>query len=368
MLFVPDTNDAELTDAAERLIDQLYSFEERRAIAANDEGWSREIWRKLGDFGLWHALLPDPAGLDFGARKLLPVMRAIGRSLLLEPYFETGVVAASLFAASDRSEEFLSMVERGEIISFVDLRSDAVSPARGEARLASDEALVSGDAINVGYGASCDWMIVATRTADGRDSVLLVAADQPGVNVVEHRLIDNTPSADVTLRDASASVLAIDDPASDMIARSRALADAARLAEALGVAEQALALTIEHVKTRVQFGGPLAAKQTVAHRIADMQVAIEQIHSAAILAAVAFDTPDQVERGDALRAAIATSSHLRSVCESAVQLHGAIGMTAEHAVGHHLARAIVLEQGLGDRDSLLGRLADELEESNEANG
>ena len=122
--------------------------------------------------------------------------------------------------------------------------------------------------------------------------------------------------------------------------------------------ELALELTVEHLKTRVQFGAPLARQQALQHRAAEMLMALEQTRSMAMYAALMLDDPDRAERARALAAVkVLIGRAGRFVAQQAVQLHGGIGVTEECAVGHVLKRLTLLEGEFGDSQQHLAAFA-----------
>ena len=59
--------------------------------------------------------------------------------------------------------------------------------------------------------------------------------------------------------------------------------------EALGAMAAARDATLDHLRTRVQFGAPIGASQILRHRMDTVGIEIEQARSAAINAAAALD-------------------------------------------------------------------------------
>jgi alkylation response protein AidB-like acyl-CoA dehydrogenase len=113
-------------------------------------------------------------------------------------------------------------------------------------------------------------------------------------------------------------------------------ASAALAAEAVGVMDTALAMTVEHLKTRQQFGGPIARLQALQHRAAEMLSALEQSRSMAMHAALMQGEPDAGEHRKVLSAVkVQIGQAARFVGQQAIQLHGGIGVTEEYAVGLH---------------------------------
>jgi alkylation response protein AidB-like acyl-CoA dehydrogenase len=127
--------------------------------------------------------------------------------------------------------------------------------------------------------------------------------------------------------------------------------------------ETALRLTTEYLRTRQQFGVTLNRFQNLTFRAADMYTAVELTRSTvtwAAMVAAAGDPAHVVEA--AARAKLQVARAGRLVGQEAVQLHGGIGMTAEYAVGHHLARISALNRWLGDADAMVHQLAGSLED------
>jgi len=120
-------------------------------------------------------------------------------------------------------------------------------------------------------------------------------------------------------------------------------------------------MTLEYSKTRVQFGQPIGSYQVVQHRLADMFMAQEQGRSMAMLATMSLDNDDPAERRhDFALAKVGIGQAGRYVSQSAVQMHGGIGMTEEYAVGHYFRRCMVIERLFGDPAYYLQRLANEI--------
>ena len=123
-------------------------------------------------------------------------------------------------------------------------------------------------------------------------------------------------------------------------------------AEAVGIAQRALELGIEHAKTREQFGKPIGTYQAVSHQLADTYTDVELARSLAYWAAwcVAEDD-EQAPIAAAAAKAFATEAAV-AACERSIQVHGGIGFTWEHPLHRYYKRALWLE-GFGKRPSEL---------------
>jgi alkylation response protein AidB-like acyl-CoA dehydrogenase len=120
-------------------------------------------------------------------------------------------------------------------------------------------------------------------------------------------------------------------------------------AEMTGGAERVLEMTVEHVKTRQQFGQAIGAFQAVQHACADMMVAVECAKAAVTYAAWAVS--ERTDDAPAVAAAIAKATAgdaYRQVTAKAIQLHGGIGFTWEHDLHVFYKRAMASEATFGD--------------------
>jgi alkylation response protein AidB-like acyl-CoA dehydrogenase len=205
-----------------------------------------------------------------------------------------------------------------------------------------------------------DSLIVSARTQGGL-SLFLVARDTPGVAVEPGRGYDGVPVARVVLREvelADAALLGPEGEGGAILERVFEEATAALAAEAVGTMAATFDATIDYLKTRQQFGVAIGSFQALQHRAVEMLMQLELARSMAILAALSLDIdPDQRSRNiSAAKAQVGKSG--RIIGQEAVQMHGAIGITAELKVGHAFKRLTAIDALLGDRDWHLGRLTE----------
>jgi alkylation response protein AidB-like acyl-CoA dehydrogenase len=127
---------------------------------------------------------------------------------------------------------------------------------------------------------------------------------------------------------------------------------AACAAEALGVAQRALDLGVEHAKTRVQFGKPIGTYQAVSHPLAQTYTDVELARSLVYWAAWCVAEEDErAPLAAAAAKAFATETAVVA-CERSIQVHGGIGFTWEHPLQRFYKRALWLE-GFGRRPAEL---------------
>jgi alkylation response protein AidB-like acyl-CoA dehydrogenase len=132
------------------------------------------------------------------------------------------------------------------------------------------------------------------------------------------------------------------------LARSRA----ASAAEALGVAQRALDLGVEHAKARRQFGKPIGTYQAVSHQLADTYTDVELARSLVYWAAWCVAEEDEQAPVAAAAAKAFAAEAAVKACERSIQVHGGIGFTWEHPLHRFYKRALWLE-GFGTRPAAL---------------
>lgn len=124
-------------------------------------------------------------------------------------------------------------------------------------------------------------------------------------------------------------------------------------AELIGLCRTLLRDTALYLRERKQFGVPIATFQALRHRMADMAMWLEQ---ASALTNAALDTPDDPTAVSAAR--VLCDDAAKAIGEGAVQLHGAMGLTAELRVGGYFRRVRALMQHDGGGRAHLTRYAE----------
>lgn len=359
-----------LRDAVRRFCDAEYPAHERgNAEDAAQAAHRHAGFAELGLLGL--RLDPEWGGSGLGAVETLLVAQELGRVFATGAWLANAVLAGPLIAelgSPAQCQAWLPPLAAGtlrvalachEADSRHDL-ADVQSTARREGtqwRLDGHKALVLG-----GDAAALLLVVARTRGArHDREGLTLFALDAaaPGVGVHPVTLLDQRRAAHLTLdavRVGADRVVGPVDALLPVLERAVDRADAALCAESAGALDALLAMTAEHLRTRRQFGAPLAKFQALQHRVADMQIALEQLRSMACVAALATESDDAAERRRLVSAAIVLTAQLGRRCAfDAIQLHGAMGMTDECRVGHGAKRLIVNGQLFGDATSHLQR-------------
>lgn len=305
------------------------------------QGNDSEAWTRLArDLALAGLLAPARLeGSDGGLVDAAVVSVELGRALVHTPFIPSSVhtvVTLSSLAPTAESDRTLTAISTGASVCVpVRLRPDA----------ADDLALdIDGDTARVS-GAT-------TVLSGGVADVALLAAGSDGVWVAQLRgahatwtpvpgLDPTMPLGRIELAHAPAVRVAGADEGSAGFETGERAATTAVCGEMVGIAEAALDLTLDYVRSREQFGSPIGAFQAVQHACADMLVRARTARATAMQAAAAAATT--AEPGPLVAAAYTyCADSAAEVVGSAIQLHGGIGYTWEHPAQHYFKRVTAL--------------------------
>jgi pimeloyl-CoA dehydrogenase small subunit len=363
-----------LRESLDRLLGDSYGFDKRKAYLAEPDGFSRAMWAQYAELGLLGLpFAEEHGGFGGGPVDVMIVMEAFGRVLALEPYLATVVLAGTALGHAGSAAQNAAIVpqivdgslrlavahgERQARYDLNDLMTTATKTRSGWRLDGAKSVVVHGD--------SADKLIVSARVSGDRHDpdgigLFLVDAMANGVARRSYKMRDGTGAADIALSDVEVSAAdALGEPGRGLATMERVSQAGimATSAEAVGAMETMLALTIEYMKTRVQFGKAIGENQALQHRATEMMMSLEQGRSLAMLAAIMVDDADAAQRAhDISTAKVGVGQAARFVSQNAVQLHGGIGMTEEYAVGHYFRRCMVIEHSFGDTGYHLSKLA-----------
>jgi alkylation response protein AidB-like acyl-CoA dehydrogenase len=364
-----------LSESAERFVREHFPYPVWRRRAREQSTSDRETWRQMADLGWLGIGIPEAyGGLGLSARERNVLMEAIGAGLVLEPYWSSAVLCADLLGLAGTEEqklEWLPKIATGSARGALALlERDTGHDWRGVAccaRRVDQGWTLYGDKLAVIDAPLSDWLIVLARTSrqsgdlDGL-SLFWVPSAAQGISREDYRTLDERRASDLVLDGLfvpQSHLIGTEGRAGAAVAKAIDHAILALCAEAVGAMSSAVTATIQHLKTRRQFGRPLAEFQVLRHRVADMVVALEQSRSIAMQCTQALgETPRERTRlASVAKSQIGTAG--RFIGESAVQLHGGMGVTDDLQVGHFLKRLLVIDMLLGDSRHHLARL-DEL--------
>ena len=340
MDFALDESQRAIADLATQVLRAPGTDDARTTQAlAGPAGYDEALWKSMAQAGLLALALPEDLGGDgFGAVAVCTVLREVGRQTLPVPALATlalGVLpTVALGTAAQRA--LLAGVADGAILTAA-LRG---IPARSD----GSGLVLDGAAADVRYAAQAERILVPTE-----HGIALVAANTPGVSLSRTPTSAGSPAYTLrceSVRVDGANVLA-GDPA---VLQRFAAAGAAAVAD--GVIAAAVDLTAEHLRTRRQFGKPLATFQAVAQQIADVYVVARTMNLAASSTAWRLDAG--LDAGDdADVAAYWLAAELPKALQTCHHLHGGLGVDITYPLHRYYSQAKDLARLVGGAASRL---------------
>ena len=320
----------------------------------------RAIWKQMADLGWLGVLVPEEyGGMGLKLADMAIVAQGLARALVPEPLTATAVMAARVLADSGNEalkENLLSGLASGDILPAVAWQEEAGSldavNIKAEATPFEGGYRVNGTKRFVIGATSADGYIVSANAPQGMQ-LLWIPKDSAGVKVDFDMLADGRQSATITLKDAAVAkehVISSGKAAEKSLARAIDHTAAIASAELTGIMGKSLELTLDYLKTRVQFGKAIGSFQALQHRAVDLY--IQQELSGAVLSDV-LATLDE-EPDDNTRSAAASRAKARCtdaallITRQSIQMHGAIGFTEDCDVGLYVKRAMTLAAWLGN--------------------
>jgi alkylation response protein AidB-like acyl-CoA dehydrogenase len=332
--------------------------------SGNEFGFDKGIWASIGEMGWAGIVVPEEFdGVDMGYLTFGVVLEELGRQLTASPLVASGLVAATALVAGGTEEQkrtWLPKIADGSVILTLAV-DEAPRHAPEKTALKAEKSGVgfklTGRKVHVLEGLSADTMIVAARTSGtpGESAGLsLFLVDTGAKGISRERLLtaDSRGYANVTFSNVELPAEALLGPLDQGGTILDATLDRARAglaAEMLGTAAQSFDMTLEYLKTRVQFGEVIGSFQALGHRAAGLFTEMEKTRSCveAALQAIDADAEDVAEMCSLAKCK--AGEFLHHMSNELIQIHGGIGMTDEFDAGLYLKRARALESLYGNQ-------------------
>jgi alkylation response protein AidB-like acyl-CoA dehydrogenase len=361
------TDDQEqLRDAVRKWVDKGYDFGRRTSIA-NAGGFSREAYGQLAELGLTGIYIPEAdGGLGMGPVEAMVVMEELGRGMVLEPFAQTLIAGAVLsgYAPEAVKSAWLPKIASGESLVVLAYQERAAryhfDKCEAKTAMAQGEWALTAIKSVVPAGDQADAFIVPAMT-HGKLALFLVERTAAGVTTRGYVTQDGARAAEVTIENAPALLITLDGLSA--LEHAIDIGIAATCAEAIGVMDKTLAVTVEYMNTRKQFGVVISSFQALRHRIADMKMQLELARSMSYYASLKLNTPVDERRRALARAKYQLGVSMRFVSQQAVQLHGGIGVTDEYIVSHYFKKLTQLEMTFGDTLHQLGEVSARMQDT-----
>ncbi len=361
-----------LRNTIQSFIQDNYDFDKRTEIVKSEEGMKIENWKLFSDLGLLGIpFSEDDGGLGFGPVELMIVAEEFGKGLVVEPYIQTIVTCGGFLKRASEKQRHTYIPK---IISGEDIWAFAYAEPQGRYNLNDLTTKASKEGDNYilnGYKcvvSAAPWskkLIVSARTSgDQRDeegiSLFILDKDSSGISLRDYPTVDGSRASEITLEDVKVSsdnLIGEEGKASKLIEQVVDESIAAVCAEAIGAMGVLNEATVEYCKTRKQFGQPIGKFQVLQHRMVDMFMEYEQSVSMTYMVNLKLHEEYSERRKAASGAKVQICKAAKFIGQSAIQLHGGMGMTDELNVGHYFKRLSMIESLFGNIDHHLKKYA-----------
>jgi hypothetical protein len=293
-------------------------------------------------------------------------MEELGRGMVLEPFAQTLIASGLLagYASADLRAEWLPKIASGESLVVLAQQERAaryrLEVCGAQAAADAGQFRLTGHKSLVPAGDQADAFLVPAQL-DGKIGLFLVARTAEGVVTRGYSTQDGGRAAEVQLSNTPAVLVTRDGLAA--LAHAVDIGIAALCAEAVGVMDQTLAITVEYLNTRKQFGVVISSFQALRHRVADMKMQLELARSMSYYASLKLNAPAEERSRAMARAKVQLGESTRFVGQQAVQLHGGIGVTEEYIVSHYFKRLTQMEMTFGDSLHHLGKVSEGMQDA-----
>jgi alkylation response protein AidB-like acyl-CoA dehydrogenase len=338
-----ETEDQELFErATARFLETHFPMARVRELAAEPSTFEPARWRESAQLGWTTLLVPEAAGggsiSGNGLADLLIVASWFGRHAAPGPLLGTNAVAAALglWGSPELHAGPLAELVAGDAVATWAHARSVTATSSG------DNAVLRGDVGAVEYAADATYLLVTAVEPDGRSQYLVPTAAS-GVERVPLRTLDLTRRFDdVTLADVAVPVDGRVGPRGGADEQDAHLLDVVAVlaaAEIVGAMDRAFEITLDWTTSRYSFGRPLSSYQEIKHRMADLRTQLEAAAAVAGRAAFAVGTGAADAREWASAAMTYAGRVGPELVQDCIQLHGGIGVTADHDLHVYLRRA-----------------------------
>ena len=355
-----------IQQSVERFVQENYDLSNRIKISAEEPGFSKDYWSSMAELG-WLGLAFDEEDGGFGGNQIdtLVVMEQFGKGLVLEPFLANVVLGGGAIKRGGSElikQSILPDLIEGKLqvtLAYAEEQSrfdleDVATSAREE----SESFVLNGKKSMVLNAESADKIVVVARTSGSQVdengiSLFLVDANADGIEKENFPTVDGLRASEISFKDvvvSSENLVGKKDEGFEILRAVTNDAILAIAAEAVGAMEVLYKDTVEYTQQREQFDHPLSDFQVLQHRMVDMFMEYEQCKSLLFRATMeTVQDPVLSQRTvHALKHLIGKSGIF--VGESAVQLHGGMGVTEELRIGHFFKRLLVIDSQFGNSD------------------
>jgi len=348
--FTSDQQD--LRELAAKILSDATTLERTKKVAADDDGFDRDLWSALAEAGIIGISVPEAAGgAGLGFLETCIVLEEVGRTAAPIPALAVMGLAVPALVEFGGTEALDGVAAGTRIVTAA--LTEAVGDSSSPSTSASSDGKLTGEKVCVPAGLVADRIVVSAT-----DGLYVLDPSSAGITREREDTMLGAPMARLVLRDAPATKLAGPDGLTWLLER----AQTAMAVTMSGAAATALDLTSTYVKERKQFGLAIATFQAVSQRASDKYINNEAIKLTACLA----EWPLNTEKPATTQVATAkywAAQGGQDVLLAAHHLHGGVGVDRDYPLYRYFLLAKQMELDLGSETPTLMRLGAVLAET-----
>jgi alkylation response protein AidB-like acyl-CoA dehydrogenase len=376
MSFLLSTELSQFASILEKYFsDNFNSTYIKKSLAGDSDGLARtnaKYWKELSELGALSAGFEESyGGLGFGLLAMCVIAEEAGKVLLPLPLFETVVLGAlpiSIFGTDEAKETLLTQALTGELSlsgAYAECYPSFTNPSTVSVTVdKSGKTLLSGIVQFVPYVSSVDAVLIPVKFSSGELSLyvienLQVAIGDNTVSEIPQKTFDLLRTySKLELKNARARLINEKPIQSPEFDKGLSIISLLVSGELIGVGAKIIQITLQHVKTRKQFGVPIGSFQAISHKLSDMFVELESARALVRFACWALDgDPKQFPIASAASKGY-VSEYLPQIIETALQIHGGVAFTYEYELHHYLRRAQMLSSLYGTKQECYQRVGE----------
>lgn len=314
-------------------------------VKAAEGDWAREVWQRLVEMGTTLVGVPEALGGSGGDLvDAAVIVKTAARFAAPVPLAETLLIGGPLHVA------FGIQTEPGPVTLAYSSGID-----RPMLRRSGLGWVLDGEVRRVAWARRCARVFVVAKSEGGRPMLVVVRPGQFELSYGQN--IAGEPRDDLQFSEAELEGHDVFEMSDANARATRRHASLSRLVQSAGALERTLELTSEYATHREQFGRSIGSFQAIKQLLARLaeEVAAGVSASEGALAGVASDRAEFIIAAARVRSARSATI----ATEIAHQIHGAMGFTREHELGHFTRRLWAWrdEYGTeGEWQQILGRM------------
>jgi alkylation response protein AidB-like acyl-CoA dehydrogenase len=322
------------------------------------------LWQTLAGANLLGlAISEEYGGSGLGFVEVCLLLEECGRAAAAVPLLPSVVLAGMTigqFGDEEQRAQWLPALAEGRLVAtaaLVEAGADPAAPATSARPGGGGGWVLDGMKTCVPAGTIAGLILVPARLPGGETAVFALEPTASGLAMTALETTTGVPEAhlDLTEVEVPASARLGGSSSGDVLHWTLQRATVGLCALMSGTCQEAVRLTGEYVRTREQFGHPLATFQAVGQRAADAYVDTEAVRLTALQAAWRLATGRPSEAEVAIAKFWAADGGQR-VVHAAVHLHGGVGVDRSYPLHHYFLAAKQLELSLGGATPSLLRL------------